>query len=227
MTQKFRARGFTITINNDKFDDLEQLLDLEFKYLIFGFEVGKNKTRHIQGYVYFDNAISFNSLKKQLPRAHLEIARGSPVENFNYCSKDDDFYEFGERPEQGKRNDLENIKSKLDSGVKLKHIADEHFGDFVRYYKGFDRYNELNPSLNNNTQVIYKKYESIDWNKIDIENTLCVSREAQLASYDNHECIIFMKPSKFDTYQLWLLEKNLPYTYKAKQIKPKQVILVG
>jgi len=53
-----RSRAWCFTINNDTFDDLEKMLDMTFQYLVFGFETGgKKKVCHIQGYVYFNNAL--------------------------------------------------------------------------------------------------------------------------------------------------------------------------
>jgi len=76
---------------------------MTFQYLVFGFETGgKKKVCHIQGYVYFNNALSQSSVKKKLPRAHLEVTKGTPDQNFDYTSKDGDFYEFGEKPLSGR-----------------------------------------------------------------------------------------------------------------------------
>jgi len=75
-----RSRAWCFTINNDTFDDLEKMLDMTFQYLVFGFETGgKKKVCHIQGYVYFNNALSQSSVKKKLPRAHLEVTKGTPI----------------------------------------------------------------------------------------------------------------------------------------------------
>lgn len=98
-----KYRSWCFTINNDIFSDLEGLLQADFEYLLFGFEVGKEcGTPHIQGYIRFINAIRMPSVKLVMPRANVRPARGTPRENFTYCSKDDDWYEFGERPEPGK-----------------------------------------------------------------------------------------------------------------------------
>jgi len=60
-----RSRAWCFTINNDTFDDLEKMLDMTFQYLVFGFETGgKKKVCHIQGYVYFNNALSQSSVKR-------------------------------------------------------------------------------------------------------------------------------------------------------------------
>lgn len=74
----------------------------DYRYLCFGFEKGKNNTPHIQGYIYYDNPRMLTGVKQDLPRAHLEVSKGSLVQNVAYCSKDGDFYEDGERPHQGK-----------------------------------------------------------------------------------------------------------------------------
>lgn len=44
---------------------------------------------HIQAYVGFHKAVYFSALKKALPSAHIEAARGTRRQNLKYCSKDD------------------------------------------------------------------------------------------------------------------------------------------
>jgi len=41
-------------------------------------------------------------MKKKLPTAHIEIARGTPLENRNYCSKEGKFEESGTLPTGGR-----------------------------------------------------------------------------------------------------------------------------
>lgn len=100
-----RSRGWTITINNYNDEDLD-IFALFYsgvaKYIIYGFETGEQGTEHIQGYVYYKNSQVLKTVKKHFPRAHLEVAQGTPQQNFNYCSKDGQFYELGTLPVQGR-----------------------------------------------------------------------------------------------------------------------------
>lgn len=87
-----RGRKWCITLNNyteEEFKNMTQVFS-DCKY-IFGKEVGENKTPHIQGYIELKNARTFKSIKKLIPRAHIEKAKGSTKQNFAYCSKDGDF----------------------------------------------------------------------------------------------------------------------------------------
>lgn len=43
--------------------------------------------RHVQAYVVFKCPQSLSAVKRLLPTAHLEMARGSPIQNKEYCSK--------------------------------------------------------------------------------------------------------------------------------------------
>lgn len=56
---------------------------------------------HLQGYVQFTKRKRFTEVIKILSGevCHWEPARGSHEDNFNYCSKDGDYKEFGTRPE--------------------------------------------------------------------------------------------------------------------------------
>lgn len=87
-----RSRRFSFTINNYEEKEIELLMTLFSNDLyIMGREVGKKGTPHIQGYVEFKNARSYDSLKKIMPTAHIEKARGNRKKNFIYCSKDGNF----------------------------------------------------------------------------------------------------------------------------------------
>lgn len=97
-----RSRGWCFTINNWSEEELLPIYDHAgsdaVKYAIIGKEVGAEGTKHLQGYLYYFNARRFSSVKRILPRAHLEPAKGTALQNFEYCSKESDFREFGDRP---------------------------------------------------------------------------------------------------------------------------------
>lgn len=102
-----KRRDYCFTINNYTDEDLDALLVLQaapnLKYLICGKEKGEEGTPHIQGYVYFKNPVVFATVKAFLPRAHIEATKGSVDQNIEYCSKEGDFLEHGERPVSQKR----------------------------------------------------------------------------------------------------------------------------
>jgi len=57
---------------------------------VFGKEVGKNGTRHLQGYIESSSAKNFLTWKKLLgQRAHVEAAKESREKNYVYCTKED------------------------------------------------------------------------------------------------------------------------------------------
>ncbi len=74
-----------------------------------------------------------SSLKKVNNRAHYELAKGSTEANFNYCSKDNKVWEYGDRNKcgQGKRNDLKDIVTK-----PIEDIIRDHPDIYVKFHKG-------------------------------------------------------------------------------------------
>lgn len=44
---------------------------------------------------------------------------------------------------QGERTDLEDIKKRIDENATMYEIANDHFGDYIRYHSGFSKYQEL------------------------------------------------------------------------------------
>lgn len=122
MTQ--RSRNYCFTLNNYKETDVDCISNIQgYKYLIIGHEIGAKGTPHLQGYIMFKNARNYESVKNYIKRWHVEIAKGSPHENFVYCSKDNKYTEFGERPKgQGFRSDIDHIKSLVKSNTSIKEI---------------------------------------------------------------------------------------------------------
>lgn len=123
-----RSRGWCFTVNNYQEDDIDRLDDLSnvSTYLCYGKEVAPTTgTPHLQGYIYFDNAKTFSKIQKLLPKgAHIELAKGNALENNSYCKKEGDFKEFGTRPAQGKRNDIELVKDEINSGRGMRDIIE-------------------------------------------------------------------------------------------------------
>lgn len=91
-TPSLRTRQYCFTINNYTEEDISQVVSLVSgsQSFIYGFE-GDEKTKHIQGFVRFKNQKRFSVVKKAIPRAHIEKAKGSIQDNYKYCSKEGNF----------------------------------------------------------------------------------------------------------------------------------------
>lgn len=105
-------------------------------YLVFGKEIGESGTPHLQGFITFHKNYRLSALKKLLPSAHFETARGTSLQASDYCKKEGDFFESGTVPSQGKRSDLESVGDMIKSGASLKRIAEEHPTVMIKYHKG-------------------------------------------------------------------------------------------
>lgn len=109
-------------------------------YSIVGKEIcPTTKRRHLQCYVYYKNARSFKSMKKEFPGCHIEVSKGSPESNREYCSKDGDFVEEGNIPKQGLRTDLEHVYYMAKENKKDTEISDAYPSTYMKYYKAIDR----------------------------------------------------------------------------------------
>jgi len=56
-------------------------------YLIEAHELGESGTPHIQGYAQLKVPLRIAQVSKLCPKAHFEVARGTPYQNFLYCAK--------------------------------------------------------------------------------------------------------------------------------------------
>lgn len=101
-----QAARWVFTINNYPSDWEDRLIpELQregIQYLIIGKEVGKEGTPHLQGYVRFISKKYRQHLKSNISPEFYgfwDVARGSEKSNYDYCSKQNDFIEIGERAE--------------------------------------------------------------------------------------------------------------------------------
>jgi len=123
-TTDTRSRAYCLTINNYIENDIKVLKELKYQYIIIGDEKSTTGTAHLQVYVRFPNPKSFSSLKKNISKAHIEIAKGTPQQNRTYCSKENILFEDGTLPQQGKRNDITVIKELItnDNVYKMREL---------------------------------------------------------------------------------------------------------
>ncbi|AXL65897.1 replication-associated protein [Spinybacked orbweaver circular virus 1] len=104
------------------------------EYLIFGRETCPTTGRsHLQGYIYFKERRRLPYLKKWIPGAHFEAAKGNPEQNQKYCSKDGDFKEYGRLPRSKSGGGaFKDVLLKAESG-NIADIKEEYPGLFIRY----------------------------------------------------------------------------------------------
>ncbi len=101
-------------------------------------KTGKN---HQQGWIQMINPKTLRTMKKLLGRkAHLEAMIGTEDDSQKYCSKEGSYKQLGTFIRMGQRTDLEQIKKRLNDGEELFEIAQDHFGDCIRYQSGLRWY---------------------------------------------------------------------------------------
>lgn len=133
-----RSRSYCFTLNNYTEDEEKNVIKLNgvATYVCYGREVGESGTPHLQGFVQFASGKSLSAAKRALPRAHLEVRKGSITQAVEYCQKDGDFHEVGTRPldSAGKGSNekerWENVRELARAGRVEEIDADV----YVRFY---------------------------------------------------------------------------------------------
>jgi len=138
-----KFRGWCFTVNNPDAPLDED--DIAAEYLIYQLEMGEETgLPHFQGFMYFVNARSFESVVAKLPHgAHVEPAK-SIEKSIVYCSKEkgrlEGPYEYGQRPAQGSRSDLTEAIDSVSSGMLMSDVARQYPSTYVRYHRGLQAY---------------------------------------------------------------------------------------
>lgn len=112
-----------------------------FEYLCASDEITQDGTPHVHCYVKFTNPVKMTSLKRWFPFAHLDMCRGTSMDNRDYVFKEgkwrqdkkaetnirDSHIEVGEFPVErpGSRTDLEDFMSMVEDGSTNAEIIKE------------------------------------------------------------------------------------------------------
>jgi len=137
-----RARNWVFTINNYTVEDValvDQLVPDTAKYVVYGKEVGESGTPHLQGYVQFKSQLRLSQCKKVHPTCYWAVAQGSADQNKQYCSKQGDYYEFGEAVHKAQRSDIDAFKDAVRGGENDMITLREDHSLICAKYPGFVR----------------------------------------------------------------------------------------
>jgi len=158
-----RARRFVATLNNPQCTLEELWLPEEMSYIACGDEKAPTTgLRHFQIYFETKNKASLGRLLKVLEthwKSHpfLAIAKGTPLQNAEYCSKEGIFLERGEAMKQGARSDLQAVIASIAEGSTIKELWEAHPIEMIKFGQGIKRcYDMTSPSL---TQKAMKSFD--------------------------------------------------------------------
>lgn len=140
ISKKFR--NFVFVCNNWTDESVKIIVDhLEplSRYIVYGKEIGKKGTPHLQGYCQLKDQTRRSAIKKILKGFWFAKAKGTAQQASGYCKKDKDFYEFGVMKKQGKRNDISDMYDMIKEGKNDFEVQESNPNAYCRYYKGLDR----------------------------------------------------------------------------------------
>lgn len=104
---------------------------------------------HYQGYLELSQQVRLTHLQsfEGLEGAHWEPRRGTQEQAILYCEKQesrlDGPWRHGSPKHQGERTDLLAIQKRIKEGASSLEIADDYFGQWIRYNKAFSNYKRL------------------------------------------------------------------------------------
>ena len=229
-----QVRCCVFTLNNYNESDIKQLTEWNYKYLIFGKEIGKNNnTPHLQGYIEFINRKYFTELKRFNPKIHWEKRLGSQLEAINYCKKEGDFYEFGDKKVQGKRNDISYFKE-LALKKGMKQVVEEGNFQEIRTCELYLKYKEEERNFKPEVIWIYGESGSGKSLKASKEkDAYWKDKSKWWDGYDKHNTIIIddfrSSDMKFD-YLLRLLDRypmRVQVKGSSRQMLSKKIIITS
>jgi len=138
---KNAKRLFTWTCNNYTQEHIDRVHSIPAKYIIYGKEIAPTTgTPHLQGFIYFTNARDLNPVINEFGNGFSVFASvGTLYDNIDYCAKDFDYTELGERPKKkGERTDLAAIAEDLNK-ISLGEVIDKYPDKYIMYHRGIEK----------------------------------------------------------------------------------------
>ena len=139
---------FCWTLNNwsdDHIKAIEEKIVPLCKYLIWGKEVGKKGTPHLQGFLILKKRKRLGTLRNEwIPAvgkaAHFEKARGSNYDADQYCKKDGDFKFYGDYPKgKGSRTDIKEFLAAAADGQDDDILAENYPVEYAKYHRAAEK----------------------------------------------------------------------------------------
>lgn len=111
-------------------------------YLAYSEEVGKDGYKHYQGFVSWKCARWTYACKKKYGH-WFNWMKGHLIQNDDYCSKQNSLTEFGVRPKQGHRTDLDRLRDRIMSGESVDTITIENPMAYHQYGRTLNRIEDI------------------------------------------------------------------------------------
>lgn len=122
----------------------EEPVNVKARYHAYGKEVCPTTGRHHwQGFVYWDNAKTLSAAIKILKPHHTEACNGSLEDNEKYCSKSGNYTEVGDKPSQGARSDLIQLRDEILGGKSVDDICLERPIMYHQYGRTLQKIEDL------------------------------------------------------------------------------------
>lgn len=148
--------SWTFTLNNYVDSDEKLFQDIECTYIVYGREIGKSGTPHLQGFVRFKYGKRFAGMQKLHPRAHWEPAKDIEAAT-NYCMKDKDYF-IKDNRNPGFRTDIQAVLDLIEEKKTLREIAVECPREIIKYHNGIQKLLTLYQEPRNDKPQVYWLY---------------------------------------------------------------------
>jgi len=197
---KVRSKSWLLTCNNPTLVDTLPLNNIDVRYIVWQFEIGKQGTKHYHALLYFENARSFKSIKDKFPRCRIEKPRNVD-DCIKYCKKDktriEGPFERGEPPKQGTRTDLLGVADAIKDKKPLNQIFSEYPTQTLKYIKNIKEckaiMQEHRQSKNKPTKIwlwglagVGKTFSVVDY----FESVYIKDGTQWWDNYDQQQCIL-------------------------------------
>lgn len=199
-TSDISSRNWCFTLNNYTDDDeswIQASCD-EYScviYCIYGREIGKSGTPHLQGYIQFNKSRKRSWIKSKFinnNRVHCEPAHGSAQSNIDYCSKEDNHpfihgtpnLNAGLTGKEAGQCRWKTLKETIDNGATYDDLLDTHTSQAIMYAKALKdiiKTRDLK-KCKENANTIYKNAKMYQW-QCDAINHLLKQNERTVLWY--------------------------------------------